>query len=127
MMVDDSDAILDDLLIRWHTWRQGYTGVRGFSREAAGTGDYVTSRQYDDQNGALDDALEDRIMRAVDYEIGELPLLEQCALQTQARALVVGCAVFTSPRLPVDRTEREALVARARTALYRRLVAAGCV
>ena len=126
-MVDDSDAILDDLLIRWHQWRQGYRAARGFSSHSLGTGDYVTSRQYDDENGALDQAIEERIMRQVEHEIGELPLLEQCALQTQARALVVGCSVFTSPRLPADREARETLVQQARLALLRRLLAAGCV
>lgn len=126
-MPDDTDAIVDDLLIRWHQWRQGYRPSRGFSNEAAGCGDYVTSRQYDDANGALDDALEDRIMRQVEHEVSALSVVHQAAIQVQARALVLGCVVFTSPRLPADRAQREQLVREARSALLRRLQAAGVV
>lgn len=120
-----SSEILDDLLIRWHYWRMGYRPARGFNRASSVTGDSLTSRQYDDANGALDDALEERIMRQVEYEVEQLPALHHIAICVQARALVVGCEVFTNPRLPVDRAVREGLVRQARAGLVMRLLAAG--
>lgn len=124
-MHNDSDAILDDLLIRWHQWRQGYTPSRGFNDRSLVTGDYQISRQYDDANGALDDAIETTVMRQVEFEISELPPLEHIAICVLARALVVGSMVFMSPRLPADRHERDELMRRSRTLLTARLLSAG--
>lgn len=119
------DATLDDILIRWHQWRMGYRASRGFNDRSTVTGDYQISRQYDDQNGALDDALEATVMRQVEFEISELEPLQHIAVCVLARALVVGVVVFMSPRLPVDRVERDVLVRAARNSLVARLVAAG--
>jgi len=123
-MRNDSDAILDDILIRWHQWEPGRVG-RGFNDRALVCGEFRVSRQYDDMNGALDLEIEDAIMAQVDFEIEELMHPWRTAIHVLARALTVGCEVFTSPRLPADREEREAIVQQARVQLTQRLLAAG--
>lgn len=118
-------AALDDLLSRWHHWRMGYGYGRGYNGAAAGTGDYQTSRQYDDANGALDDAIEDGVMKQVDFEISELAPSYQLLLQVQARAVYLGVTVWSSPRLPQDRGKLAQLAVAARQALITSLLAAG--
>jgi hypothetical protein len=124
-MTSDTDAILDDLLIRWHSWASPYIPARGFNHRSLVCGDYITSRQYDAENGALDDALEARIMKQLDFEIGELIALYRIALSVQARALSLGWSVFTNPRLPEGKEERAKVIQDARAALLRRVMAAG--
>lgn len=124
-MQNDSDAILDDLLCRWHHWQQEARVGRGFNHTALVAGDYRPSRQYDDENGALDAALEERQMCAIDFAVSQMVNPHQAAIYCLARALVVGCMVFTSPRLPVDRQEREVIVRDARAMLTNRLLSAG--
>lgn len=121
----ERDAALDDILSRWHHWRSGFRVERGHDSESAGLSDYVTSRQYDDQNGALDDAIEDDIMTAVDAVIDNMAPSYQLVLQVQARALYVGVFVFNSPRLPQSRALRDELQRVARVELISRLTAAG--
>ena len=118
------DATLDDLLIRWHQFSPVRVG-RGFNDRTLVAGDYQISRQYDDCNGALDDAIEATILRQVGYEIEQLLPLHRIAIHMLARALVVGCEVFMSPRLPADRDERLSLIRLSRDALTVRLVASG--
>jgi hypothetical protein len=124
-MHNDSAAILDDLLIRWWNWKAPIQPARGFARESVGLEGYRTSRQYDDQNGALYDDEEAEIMRAVEREVNQLLSEHRIVIYVQARALTLGCMVFTSPRLPADRAEREAMLQAARFALVGRLLAAG--
>jgi hypothetical protein len=124
-MHNDSSAILDDLLIRWWNWKAPIQPARGYAREAIGLEGYRTSRQYDDQNGALYDDEEAEIMRAVEREVNQLLSEHRIIIYVQARALTLGCMVFTSPRLLADRAEREVLLQAARFALTGRLLAAG--
>lgn len=127
-MIDESAEILDDILSRWHTWRQGYRPTRGFNDRSTVAGEnYLVSRQYDDTNGALDDALESRTMRNVDHEISELGVMQQIVLAFQARSLSLGCEIWTNPRLPTDPAERDKLLGSARAALSRRLANAGVI
>lgn len=124
-MTPEQDETLDDLLCRWHQWQLGATVGRGHASRALVVGDHVTSRQYDDQNGALDDAIENQIMRDVDFNVRELIEPWRSAIYMQARALTHGVMVFQSPRLPQDRVEREAVIAKARELLTARLISAG--
>lgn len=121
----DIDETLDDLLCRWHHWQQEYQPVRAYSGRALVCGDYRSGRQYDVENGVLDDALELQTMRAVDFAVDQLSPLFRIAIHQDARNLVVGCAVFVSPRLPADREQRQQIVADARQALSVRLLHAG--
>jgi hypothetical protein len=124
-MRNDSDAILDDLLIRWWNWRAPIQPARGHGRTALGFEGYRTSRQYDDENGALDDEVEAAIMKGVGDEIDRLDSMHRTAVYCQARALTLGVLVFTNPRLPRPGAELDALLMLARTSLVQRLLTAG--
>lgn len=116
---------LDDILQQWHHWQGSYTPVRGYNARALVCGDYRTSRQYDDANGALDDALHDERMRTVSFEVAELPDMMRYSIADDARALCLGAALRHNPRLPDDRTQREAIRITARSALTVRLTKRG--
>jgi len=116
---------LESLLSRWHHWQGGYKATRGFKSRALVVGDYQVSRQYDDLSGALDDDLENATMRKIDFEVSEMKDPHRAAIYCLARALCIGAAVFTSPRLPADPKERAGVVAKARVLLVLRLVNAG--
>lgn len=117
-------AALDSLLAEWHQW-QRILPVRGFPTRSLVTGEHVTSRQYDDFNGALDAALEQRTMKAVDFQVSQMAEPHKSAIYANARALAVGAAVFSSPRLPIDRAERRIVISEARSMLIRLLQSAG--
>jgi hypothetical protein len=116
---------LDDLLIRWHAWTRPVTASRGYGSSAPGCSNWRCSRQYDDANGALDEAMEHEQMRQVDHEIMELRDPYRAAVIANARNLATGIAVWSSPRLPQDPEQREAVLMDARQMLTRRLKAAG--
>lgn len=124
-MTNETEAILDDLLCRWAQWCRPVNVGRGFGSRALVCGQYRASRQYDDQNGALDSDLEHFAMSQVDYEISQIPQPENTALHAEGRRLVVGVDVYLSPRLPVDPVKRKELTGRARGLLVARLGNAG--
>lgn len=126
-MDSDSDHVLDSLLAQWWQWRPPFHVSIGWKSEAPSCGQYQTSRQYDDINGALDTDLDRRRMVAVDYEIGELSRVHRAAITTQARALTYGFDVFRSSILPEERSARHALLLAARAALILRLLSAGVI
>lgn len=119
----ERDLQLDDVLSRWHWWCQGPQLVKGFSDGGTATGGYRASRQYDDVNGALDDALENNRMRAVDFQISEVADPWRSALSALARSLCVGAAVFHSPRIAEQ--DRARVTLEAREKLAARLTVAG--
>jgi hypothetical protein len=123
----DSDAIsahLDSLLYAWHLWQRTETG-HGYNTRALVCGDYRTSRQYDDENGALDSALEHLTLKAVDFHVLQMADPYKAAIYACARNLVTGVAAWSSPRLPAGQAERAAVTAEARDMLARRLQSAG--
>ncbi len=124
-MKNDVNAILDDLLGRWHRWASAAPSVRGYAPLAAGCWGYRASRQYDDQNGALDSDLADSTMTAVDFQVSEMAEPWRSAIYCNARNISTGRRVWSHPRLPADRAERAALVAFARDLLQKRLIGAG--
>ena len=123
-MIAVVDDTLDGLLSRWHQW-QSAAVTRGWNRQALVVGGYRTSRQYDDQNGALDAHLDSIQMQAVEFAVQQMADPYKAAIYCLARALTVGVSVFTSPRLPVDSMERAVVVSDARGMLTRRLQSAG--
>ena len=126
-MQNESDAILDDLLCRWHQWQESrHRYGRGYPSRDITCGElFRISRQYDDGNGALDESIDHEIMRALDFHVGEMPEPWKAAIYANARALVVGAAVWSSPRLPQDRHARAIIVVEARGMLIERLTGAG--
>ena len=124
-MKDETAAILDDLLIRWHHACQHYRHTRGFNARSAGMDGYRCSRQYDDTNGALDQHLEASQIEAVDFEVSQLTEPSRSAIHADARNLSTGIAVFSSPRLPTDPQKRQEVILVARVMLTARLQSAG--
>ncbi len=121
----EQSAILDDLLSRWHHWASSSRVCKGYASRALVCGDYKISRQYDDQNGALDGDLEASTMRAVDFQISEMRDPYRAAIYCQARNLSTGRSVWLSPRLPANPEHRAQIVAAARDMLTKRLTVAG--
>lgn len=117
-------AHLDSLLCAWHQWQRASTS-RGWNSRALVCGDYPTSRQHDDTNGALDADLEHRTMKQVDFQVCQMQDPYKAAVYANARALVAGVSVWSSPRLPLDRVERAVVVSDARAILTRRLQSVG--
>lgn len=122
---EHESLVLDDILCRWHLWAQSSRLSHGFNRRAVVVGDFKISRQYDDTNGQLDADLDKSEMHAVEFAVTQMVDPYKAAIYAQARALVVGVAVFNSPRLPLDRAERDAVVAEARRQLTVKLKDAG--
>jgi hypothetical protein len=120
-----SAAALDRLLIDWYDWDAAQFQVRGFSPKALVCGDFRCSRQYDDENGALD-ALVDRLtIAAVDRQIQVMQQPHRTAIAIQARNLSTGSKVWKSSRLPDDPAECKAVVREARNMLMERLLTMG--
>jgi len=116
---------LNDLLRRWHAHCLGYSHGKGYPSVDSACRYSRTSRQYDDQNGALDSAVDSKIMEGVDGVMWNIQQPYLTALQFQARNLFTGKQVWTSPRLPVDPQERAVILIEARNILLRGLAKAG--
>jgi hypothetical protein len=120
-MKDEVNAILDDLLSRWHFWAAGERHAKGFPHTAAGCRLYRCSRQYDDETGALDASVEDVLMAAIDAILERSSDPARTALYLAGRNACTGESCWASPRLPSDATECAAVVAEARAYLLREL------
>jgi hypothetical protein len=116
---------LEAVLCRWHQWQQSHRFGRGYNSRSLVCGEYRASRQYDDANGALDDGIENAIMKTVDFQVSEMRDPHRAAVYCLAQALTIGVSVFTSPRLPIDKSERDAVVVQARRIITARLISAG--
>ena len=125
-MKNDADHIVDDLLIRWHQW-QRIPRPRGHAHRSTVVGEYQSRSEFsnDDEAGALDDALENRRMMAVDFEVREIHEPHRSAIYVLARALTHGVMVFLSPRLPADKAHRDAVLTEAKAIATRRFQSAG--
>ena len=121
----EQEDALEDLLSRWHWWQGRSKLGRGFHGRSLVVGEYTTSRQYDDDNGALDDELEEQTMRQVDFEVSQLGDPWRSAIHAIAKSLCTGAAVFHSPRIAA--VDHARVSAEARTQLLRRFITAGLV
>ena len=124
MMRDDSKAILDDILARWHSWARGYsavpvTGADPMFRDAK------AGRCWDSADDILEAEINSKIMKAVDFQVGEMKDPHRSAIYENARNCATGVAVWRSPRLPASVEERSIILLEARNQLMRRLMAAG--
>lgn len=124
-MQTENDAILDDILSRWHCWAQHMPSEVGWHQVAQGFDQFRASRQYDDQNGALDALQWASVMEAVDFQVGEMRDPHRTAVHVMARNLYCGVSVWRSPRLPADVGARAKLMAEAREMVRERLIGAG--
>ena len=120
MRQEELDAKVDDLLSRWHDWREGYRLARGYASSDATCRQAQSNGLYDRENGALDDRIEKSIMTAVDKAIDRVPnspMPWNTCLHFHARNLFTGREVWFSTRLPRDHDELHVLLLEARNML----------
>lgn len=130
-MVNDIDWIIDDLLARWHRHSEGYRLAKGFSSSDSTCREARSNwSPYDRDNGVPEAELErstvESVGRAI-YRIPDAPRPWRHMIHIEARNLAVGVAVYSSPRLPQNRDEREVLRIEARNKLAKELMEEGCV
>jgi hypothetical protein len=117
---------LDDLLSRWHSWAQSDRVARGHANTSLVVGQCRNNGlQYESQLEQQDAHAEKLICRQVDHEVRQMNTQHQAALYCEARNLVLGLSVWSSPRLPKDPAARDMLVAEARAHLVQRLKRVG--
>lgn len=122
-MRNDTDAILDDLLSRWHGFCRGFQpGAQAASPMFRGAlrskGEQLLEAIAEDQHWA-------GVFRAIDFHVSEMKDPYRAAIYINARNCYTGRSVWLSPRLPRDAAERGAIVRSARAELMRRLAQAG--
>lgn len=124
-MNNDIQNVLSGMLADWHRYCQHTSEKHGFAGKAAGFGQSRSNSQYDWQNGVEDEMVDRRIMQGFDASIQRVPQPWFTALQFEARNLAVRYQVWSSPRLPTNREEREVLILEARNRLLRELARDG--
>lgn len=112
-MKRDLDA-LDELLRAWHLHEVRTPPETGWYVESPSCKQYRASRQYDAENGALDDDMRARMLREVGYVLERMRDPWRAAIYAHARNLATGLAVWNSPRLPRDPTARAIVLVEAR-------------
>ena len=132
MMRNDLHDVLSGLLADWHEWSTHTAQRSGLPGKAAGFGQSRSNSQYDWANNIESDRVDRLIMEGFDAaaeRIRRWDVLNNTvyytALQFEARNLAVRYQVWSSPRLPKDRAEREALISVARRNLLRELARDG--
>lgn len=123
-MQSDIDNLLNSLLVQWHRWGTRCSMGKGYPTRDATCRGARASRQYDDDNGALDAAIDDSVMESFDAAAYRVHQPWLTALQFQARNMATA-AVWTSPRLPTDPMERAVLTLEARNRLMKELARNG--
>lgn len=131
MMHNDSGAILDDILSRWHSWARGFKvvptcGADPMFRNAK------SGKSWDSTEDIVDDEIEGKTMEAVDFHVGEMPDdpgrgALRSAIYVHARNCYTGRSVWLHPRLPKDPIERGEVLRRAKSDLLGRLSRAGVI
>ena len=126
MIRDDSKAILDDILSRWHRWAKGFKVVAE-QRFDPMFSQACSSRQWDRSDDVIDAVIEVKIMESVEFQVSEMSDPHRTAIHINARNCYTGSSVWSSPRLPIDPIERGIVVMEARNMLMRRLMTAGVI
>jgi hypothetical protein len=108
---------INDILARWHAWCAGNLVGTGYPVVNAASRLYRPSRQYDDQNGALDAGVDSVLMAGVNHIIEQITQPYRTALSVQARNLQVKRALWNSPRLPTCELARARLLVESRRML----------
>lgn len=124
-MKDETNEILNDLLVSWHRWATGYQHVGGVNSSPMFRECRSNSRQW----ATLDEvADEDKSQwEYLDAVIMGFCDVYRTALQLQARNLCTGRSVWSSARLPKDEIMRAHVLADARTALIVRMRVDGVI
>lgn len=131
-MTNDTDAILEDILSRWHNWMRAKP-INGVDRLGESASEVPENRGgWDSASDIMDREIEAHQMSAVDFQVsgdsrGEGGMDEpyRAAIYCIARNCYTGRKVWMSPRLPQDPIERGVVLLEARNMITRRLMAAG--
>lgn len=124
MVKNDSAAILDDLLARYHGWARSYKANQQVAQDPVFR-HARSGRSWDSTADVIEDELMGSTMEAIDFHISEMSDPHRTAIYFLARNLYTGRSVWLSKRLPADPVERCIVVAEARNQLTRRLMNAG--
>jgi hypothetical protein len=122
--MNDSAAILDDLLSRWHSHCRAYRANQQTPRDPIFR-DAKSGRGWDTTADVIEDEIHGSMMAAIDFQVSEMKDPHRAAIYALARNLSTGRSVWLSPRLPVDPLERATVVAEARNQLTSRLMRCG--
>jgi hypothetical protein len=111
---NDFDGYNDliSLLVLWHRLEDASSAL-GYPPECPSCREYLTSRQYDDVNGAFETHERGIMALRVGRAADGLEEPYRTAIFIFARNRATGRTVWTSPRLPADKEERAELVANA--------------
>lgn len=123
-MQNDSKAILDDILSRWHSHCKGYSPLPVIGVDPIFRGE-ITRSGWDSADDIMDAQLNRKIMDAVDFQVSEMKDPYRAAIHITARNCSTGRSVWLSPRLPADPLARGVIVVEARSQLTRRLMSVG--
>lgn len=123
----ESNEVLNELLVSWHIRCKHYVYGKDYPSTSAGFSDWRASRQYDDENGALDTDIHASTLDTLNAEIYALDHPYQDAIHIQARNLYTGKSTWTSPRLPAGEIERAAILFEARDRLKKQLARRGII
>lgn len=124
-MHNDIQAVLSSMLAEWHHYCRHTAEKHGFAGKAAVFGQSRSNSQFDWENGIESDRVDRLIMQGFDSAINRIKQPYLTALQFEARNLVARHQVWTSPRLPVNKQEREVLILEARVLLLKELASDG--
>ena len=132
MMQNDIQQLLSSMLADWHIWSHHTHARSGYPGKAAGFGQSKSNSQYDWEAGVESDLVDKRIMEGFDgaaerIRRGDIDAgtVFYVALCFEARNLAVRYQVWSSPRLPENRAEREVLILEARNRLLKELARDG--
>lgn len=129
--MSDLDYIVDDLLARWHRYRDDAKMSKGFRSTDATCRDAQSQWSYHDrENGTLDAHIERETMKAVDRAVARVPNHPQqwhTCICIEARNLVAMADVWSSMRLPKNDEELQILRLEARNKLIIELRREGCL
>jgi hypothetical protein len=123
-MMNDSQAILDDLLSRWHSHCRAYRANQQVPRDPMFR-NTKSGRSWDSTDEIIEDEIHGSMMEAIDFQVSEMKDPYRAAIYALARNLSTGRSVWLSPRLPTNPLERATVVAEARNQITRRLMAVG--
>lgn len=108
-MKNEVDAILEDLLSRWHRWRSGYTHTNGYASTSSMFRDTKSPWSAYDRDNDAEASAEQYIMEGVDAAVerlpnerpkeGQLGQMMRLCIQFEARNLATG-RVWSTPHLP---------------------------
>ncbi|MFM9928199.1 hypothetical protein VLK31_34875 [Variovorax sp. H27-G14] len=123
-MMNDSAAILDDLLSRWHSHCRAYQANQQAPRDPVFR-DAKSGRGWDSTDEIIEDEIHGSMMADIDFQVSEMRDPHRAAIYALARNLSTGNSVWMSPRLPRDAVERARVVAEARGQITDRLMRCG--